>query len=275
MLIICSGPDTYRARTSARELADVFREKFDPSGKSVERIDSSQGINEILNKLGATSLFSSKKFIRTDDLLKKIAANDVTKLDSRLASDNDQTVLVTVEENPPSKMLTDKFKLSKIHKYDFPKLQGDDFRKWVREKSVRIGLNPQIADKVAESFYGDSWAAINELEKQSANPQPILGVNGEENVFRIIDNAIAGNIGWRRQAVESKESGFMSGMLFQMRSYARVKANVFEGIQPFVVKKMRSASMGRFDSLYMNSLAAFVGSRSGICDEIEAIALVK
>jgi hypothetical protein len=35
MIIVCSGPDTYRAREKARELTAAFREKHDPQGLAV------------------------------------------------------------------------------------------------------------------------------------------------------------------------------------------------------------------------------------------------
>ncbi len=275
MLIICSGPDSYRAREKARELMAAFRKKFDPSGQSTERIDVSQGVADVLNKLGAASLFSSKKFIRTDGLLKKISATDLARLDSRLASDNDQTILVTVEDSPPAKTVTEKLKTTKVFYYSYPLLQGTEFRNWVRENATKYGVSQQIADKVASSCGGDSWCVINELQKQAINPQSIVGLSGEESIFRIVDNAIANNLGWRSWASEAKETGFVSALLFQLRSYERIKSGDLSGIQPFVVSKLRNAKIAQSESRIAASMRALVGTRSGLCDDVEALMILR
>jgi hypothetical protein len=275
MLIICSGPDSYRAREKARELMAAFRKKFDPSGQSTERIDVSQGITNVLNKLGAASLFSSKKFIRTDGLLKKISAADLARLDTRLASDNDQTILVTVEDSPPPKTITDKLKTASVHSYSYPLLEGVEFRNWVRENATRFGVSQQIADKVSTSCSGDSWCVINELQKQAVNPQDVIGLSGEESIFRIVDNAIANNLGWRTWASEAKETGFVSALLFQLRSYERIKSGDFSGIKPFVVSKMRNIRIRQIESRIAASMRALVGTRSGLCDDVEALTILQ
>ena len=75
--------------------------------------------------------------------------------------------------------------------------------------------------------------------------------------------------------VWAKETGFVSALLFQLRSYERIKSGDFSGIQPFVVSKLRNAKIGKSESRIAASMRALVGTRSGLCDDVEALMILK
>src|SRR5690349_2995349 len=54
MLIVCHGPDTFRALQKARELELAFKQKYDAHGLSVERLASGKdAVTEIASRAGA------------------------------------------------------------------------------------------------------------------------------------------------------------------------------------------------------------------------------
>ena len=95
MLIVCTGPDTFRARQKYAEMIFGYKLKYDNSGSSIEKIDSSADVyQEVLSRLSNQSLFSQKKMIICEGLLSKLTAAQAKKLNSALESDADMTIVV-------------------------------------------------------------------------------------------------------------------------------------------------------------------------------------
>lgn len=275
MIIICSGPDTYRAREKARELTSAFRAKHDPQGLATETLDGSEGLPLLLSRLGSASLFTPKKMLRADGCLAKMKIADVRTLAARLEKDKDNTIVLTVEEEAPNGKTLDALKVAPIFHYPFAYQVGLAFKRWLRERAVKVGVNEQVADKIAEFTEGDSWSAVQELEKQAANPQELGKIKAESgSVFDLADNALSERSGWRVAISLSDDENKLGVCLAQVRNFLRVRDGHFDGMHPYAVKKLQYASISRPEEKFSKFLRAFLASRNSLSTENENEALI-
>ncbi|MBI4138702.1 hypothetical protein HY479_00950 [Candidatus Uhrbacteria bacterium] len=274
MLIICSGPDTFRAREKARELTAAFKKKFDPTGQSVEIANVDEGLPAILNRLGNASLFFTKKFLRVDGLLDGITPTELAQLLRRLENDRDQTIVVTVEEGSPSKGVLEKCSSAPLFHYPFPLQEGGAFRSWVRERAKYLGVPTETADSIAQYADGNSWTAIHELDKQAVHPQEIGNSAFRENIFGVADAVIRRSSRWRDAAHDHREDNLLNIILFQLRNFFRVRDGATREMKPFIVRKLSSTTIPDGGKAFSRFLQVLVGSRTGICageEEVETL----
>lgn len=273
MIIICSGPDTFRAREKARDLVKAFRKKHDPTGLSVDVIDGTDGIKPLLERLGAGSLFAPKKLIRADGCLEKMNIADVRTLASRLAADADATVVLTVETDAPDKKTIDALKNAPCHLYAFPIQTETAFRAWVRARAAAMGVSDAIADIVGEAAEGDSWQAVAELQKQSASSQEFGRTSsGDASVYEIAERFISGGA-WRKTLMETTPENALTTFLSQMRACLRVQDGAVAGLHPYLAKKMQRVRPKSGNERFRDVLAAMVSSRSSLAigDEWDSV----
>ncbi|MDP3793986.1 MAG: hypothetical protein Q8R07_04530, partial [Candidatus Uhrbacteria bacterium] len=121
MLILCIGPDTFRAQGKARELEEAFKKKYDPSGSSVEHVSfGKKGVDEVMERANTSSLFSSHRFLRTSNLIGECPKNKQAALAKTLARDSDHVIVVSVEDEAPAAVSLEPFEKNvKIIKYAF------------------------------------------------------------------------------------------------------------------------------------------------------------
>ncbi|MFH2232335.1 MAG: hypothetical protein ABII13_04180 [Patescibacteria group bacterium] len=265
MIIVCSGPDTYRAREKARELVAAFRNKHDSEGLATEIIDGTEGITALLSRLGSASLFVKKKIVRADGCLDKMKFADVRILASKLQADKDNTVILTVEDKEPVKKTLDALKIAPLFHYEHPVQMGYAFKNWVREQAGKFGVDTRTADRIGEYTDGDSWFAMSEIQKQSANLHDVdlKKCFGDASVFDIADAVLSEAKTWRTKLADFKDEGSLNVVLAQMRSYTRADEGFTDGLHPYVVKKMRVLSVSESEKRFLCTLRAMVLSRSG------------
>ncbi|MBU0540144.1 hypothetical protein KKF59_01650 [Patescibacteria group bacterium] len=266
MIIICSGPDTFRARERARLLFDAFREKHDREGFSTENVGSSS-LSDLLARFGAGSLFCSKKMVRVDGCLADLKIAEVRSLAAVLERDKENTVLLTVEEDPPNEKVLTALAAAPLHHFNFARQTGLAFRKWVREKAAPLGVAQASVDAIAEYADGDSWLAIQELGKLEANS--VADASGwvrpeSQTVFEVAEKMLRRDAGWRTKIEALKDEGSSAIFLSQARSYLRVKDHRADGIHPYVVKKMSGLRVVDGPDQFANLLKMFVASRSNL-----------
>lgn len=276
MIIVCSGPDTYRAREKARELMNAFRAKHDSHGFSMETVDGTEGVIGLLSRMGGASLFSQKKMIRADGCLTKLKIADVRSLAGRLEMDKDQTILITVEEEAPTIKTLEALRIAPLFHYSFPTQTGSAFRSWVRDVAAKQGVSASIADQIANQTEGDSWQAFQEIAKQVANPHAIesSGVHGIGSIFEIADAVLAHRPGWREALANAEDENAMSICLSQTRSYLRVRDGSIEGLHPYVAKKLGSLRTTNPEERLQDLLRALYSSRTGMGNSEEAETLL-
>ena len=277
MIIVCSGPDTYRARVKAQELVAAFRVKFDPNGLAYDVLEDAGDSAALLSRIGSASLFSQKKMLRADGCLAKMKIADVRSLASKLAADKDQTILLTLEEDEPPAKTLEALKDAPIHHYPHPTQVGAAFRTWVRSIATSMHIDSTTADKIAEYTDGDSWLASTELQKARAGVGDFVKPNqsgGPKTIFDAADMVLMRTKGWKTAILDFVSDGLVPTALSQVRSFLRIRDRWTDGIHPYVVKKLSSSRISDAEHSLRRLHLAFIGSRSGLHDETEGESLL-
>ena len=115
MLILCIGPDSFRAVEKARELEQAFRKKFDPDGTSVERLwtDGETPLAERRLNEQIRSVCLSRRFMRTTDLI-RAARSRQQALVPAFSKDSENVIVVSVENEIPNEQARKFFHSSKL-----------------------------------------------------------------------------------------------------------------------------------------------------------------
>jgi DNA polymerase III delta subunit len=239
MFLICSGPDTWSAHAKARELEAAFRQKHDPQGLSIQRMDASE-FKEILSGLSTPSFFSPKRFIRCTGLLEHLKIADVRAFAKRLQGEQDSLIFVTIEEEPPSAKILSEFEGVKVIRYDHPLLSGGAFLAWCKTRAQALGATIKDAIDIAQRTDGDAWLAEQELMKRAANMNaPLVTLEGETgSVFDVAEAYLRKSAHWRGDIHAVSDSQPLMVIASQSRSAVRVMSGDTSGIHPFVVKKL-------------------------------------
>lgn len=280
MLIVCSGPDTFRALKKARELEVAFKQKYDAQGLSVEHISSGKSaITEIAARAGAVSLFASRRFVRTSNVLAEATKVQRGTLKKVLMGDQDGFIVLSVEEEPPiATVLKELEPEVKIVRYDFAASQGEAFFAWAREEAAEMGfVDEKIVREIARATEGDSWSCYFELMKRAAYPEAETSLmdSAEGTIFSFADAYVAGRPEWwglAGQADFIKQTA--TTFLMQTRSALRVRDGAVEGLHSFVVRKMRGQRFEDVDEAFARVVESFFVQRSGYGDDKEALALL-
>ncbi|MFH1620502.1 MAG: hypothetical protein ABIB04_00250 [Patescibacteria group bacterium] len=275
MIIVCSGPDTYRAREKARELMSAFKQKHDPGSLSTFINTDGQDVKTIFSNIGTPSLFTNKKLIRSDGILKTLKIAEVRMLVSKLQIDGDQTVFLTVEDEPPSDKIMETLKPAPLFHYSFSVLKTFDFLKWVKQEAQKLGVSEKIAIEIADCADGDSWFVKQELIKHAAYSEAVSVNNKGTNltVFGVIEDFLLEKKGSRQKLLNLKDESAVILMLNQIRSFIRVRDGFSDGVHPFVVKKMKQMKIKEVETRLVKSIKALRASRIGLAsgNEIESL----
>lgn len=265
MIIVCSGPDTYRAREKAREFVAAFRAKHDAQGFATERVDGGEGLAPLLGRLCSPSLFTIKRLVRADGCLAEMKIAEVRQLAVKLEADKDATIVLTVEDEAPAAKVLEVLGKAYFYHYNFPTQKGADFLATIREHAKNLGVDKQAAEKVAELADGDSWLAMQELAKLAAYPAATpAAVSTDSELFATVDAAIQETPCWRTKMAQCEDENLLNVLAAQMRSFMRVRDGRTEGVHPFVAKKLKNLRSAHPERRYLEVLRALFLSRSGL-----------
>lgn len=275
MLIICSGVDSYRSLEKARELEVAYKQKYDAGGQSIERLSSGKdGIDVLLSITSGASLFSERRFIRSDGIIKSCPKAKREALLKMLSRDVDMTIVVSVEEGELKEKDTKDFKkLPKFFQYDFPLLSPPQFSKWVQEFASKNGLKDTrcIQDLITHS-QGNSWLFVNEFWKIRAGGEVCGGLSSALNIFDVIDAFLQGrNDRWTILKRFDDAQSVMSQIGNQVRSLTLVQANHTTGMHPFVAQKLSRMKSINASEQFQKFMTAFTWSRTGSASVDEAM----
>lgn len=276
MLILCTGPDTYRARQKAKELEQAFRAKFDPSGYAT-LVDPTLAPEALALQLGTTSLFAPRKFFRRDRLIADASAASLKALIKQLSGDQENVIVVSVEDAPLDAKASKALEGLKVVAYPYPALEPKAFEAWCLEEGARHGVPAERARVIAGAVEpGDTWLASQEVMKAGANPEAPIPSREEREfgIFAVADAFVA-DAPWRKQASRLEDSPF-AVFSSQLRSAIRVRDGAIQGIHPFLVKKLsQGRSLGRdFTSRLRGLLRAQAAQRQYLAQEDEVDALL-
>lgn len=272
MLIICSGPDTWHARKKAKELMQAFRDKHDTQGFSTSMMLEPE-LLVLLQQFGAPSLFSPKRFIRCDGILDGMKVADSRLLAKRLLEDGEQTIVLSVEQEPVAAKTLEALKEAKVVTYAFPQLEGKAFQDWCIRYAVERGIPELRAREVAQQS-ADTWSAVQALDMLAADPQAELVQYAVETagVFEAVDDFLRQRA-WRDAAQELEPDAFLATAISQLRSALRVRDGAVRGLHPFVVKKLSGLKRPDLERVLRRLLRVQVVQRSGYAasDELESL----
>lgn len=276
MLILCTGPDTYRARKKAKELERAFRAKFDPSGYATV-VDSMLPPDVLALQLGTKSLFAPSKFFRRDRLMADISASALKTLIKQLSGDQDNLIVVSVEETSLDAKTSKALEALKVIVYPYPALDQRAFETWCVAEAVERGVPAERGLAVARAVEsGDTWLAAQEIAKASADPEASLcgRQDKEAGVFAVTDAFVAG-FPWRSSAIRLEDAPF-AVFLSQLRSVVRVRDDATQGIHSFLVKKLSQGRLQAKDvtTRFRGLLFALVAQRQYLASEDEVDALL-
>jgi len=257
MLILCCGPDSYRATQRARELEEAFRTKYDPSGTSIERFDGGKGaVEEVIERSLTVSLFSPMRFIRADGLIEFCPKTKAKALANALSKDPERVIVVSIEREKPAaielKPFTD---VPKLIVNDYPLLQGKAFLDWVKQAGSLVGVTDSEAlSKLARACDGDAWLASNELLKMAVGGVSDVVLEQGANFYHKADGFLRGDRSRYDLLTTDGREKFAYPLLLQsLQSVGRSqRANGFVA-----------------SSILMSHLV-----RSGFCDADEALSIL-
>lgn len=273
MIIVCSGPDTYRAREKTRELVEAFRKKHDPSGLSTELAEGITDLKALLSRLSTASIFTRKKMVRADGCLKKLKPAEIKILVSSVKHDSENTILLSLEEKIDPKAMDELKKESFFH-YDFKTLGGDKFVKWLIERAATFNLDRESISRIAAYTDGDAWYAINEMMKNAVLKQDAgQRIGNNESEFQIADSFLLG-VGYRRKIYENENYGIFGLIYKQLITHIKVNSGQTAGVLPFLVRKMRQIKNSNANQACKKIILALVLSRSGLAKENELDSLL-
>lgn len=185
MIIFLYGPDSYRRRQKVKELVDDYRRKdkafdleyFDFSFQNKNGENSNEFLR--LREFVATpSLFRENKFGVVENIFFKISAYSVSRrkelknfLKAQM-SPQDLVLIISEDSKPPADfnfLIDGKALPSELKSQEFKNLEGGKLEYFIRREAKMRGVNfaPKAVDFLAESFEGDAWGLINELDKLS------------------------------------------------------------------------------------------------------------
>lgn len=281
MLIVCSGQDTFRALQKTRELEMAFKQKHDPQGLCVERLTSGkEAIAEIAARARGMSLFASRRFVRTADVLREASKAQRFVLKNALCGDQDGFILLTQEEEKPSRAILEEFGSTvKVISYDFPLLNESAFIAWAIEQAKVMGFQNILSIReVAQAHAGDGWSCYFELMKRAANEGATIlsRPNGDQkDVFGFADAYACGDAAWfgiTTDADLTKQA--LTLFLNQARTAVRVRDRVLDGVHPYVARKLQGKNLEHAHEALARVLEGFFVQRTGYADEKEALAIL-
>lgn len=275
MLIVCSGADSYRSLEKARALESAYCEKYDAHGCSVERLPSGkEGVEALLSATSGASLFSQRRFIRVDGIIRPCPKAKRDALLRTLSRDVEMTIVVSVEEGELKEAdVKELRKLPKFIQYNFSPLGPPQFAKWASEFASKHEVTDQrcIRDVITRS-QGDAWQFINEFWKIRAGGESCASNGRTPNNFEVIDSFLQTHEErFRRLKQYGDAQSIMAQAGNQVRSLVLVKSNHVHGIHPFVIQKFRRMACESAAERFQKIMTAFVWSRTGHTNAEEAL----
>lgn len=276
MLILCVGPDTFRAQERVRELTAHFVQKYDTEQISVERLDASGAtlVDQLIERMHTSSLFTPRRFLKTQNLLAECPKGKQAVLQSALARSTDETIVVNREDEVPSEaLLRATIGDRKMTRYDFPLLIGEAFVTFVIQLGRRLGHeDPLMLRKIAERTPGDSWAAWNEVSKCAAGGTLDVMREEVESLYDLADAFLQARPEWRTgfsQVAQTHQA--MQAFLGQIRALLRVRDGATQTLPSFIVRKLQSWRLdARTEERFARIILYYFLQRSGYGNEEEA-----
>lgn len=236
MVILVYGDDAFRVQQKVAELRAAFVKKFDPTGINLSIFpDAKTGKMdpaEVIRSAMSFPFLSERRMTLTRDLIanSKKETDWVDNLNKIPAS----TILILWETLEPKelekKSLFKKLeKISEIHFYPFPKLEGAALSKWAGQRIAehKAAIAPEALRAMVERAGEDLWQLDGEISKlvAYADGAPITSemvdkltrASFDSNIFALMDAVASGRGPQVLQLLEEERaSGIADGYIFSM-----------------------------------------------------------
>lgn len=183
MVILLTGPDTFRSRRRLHQLRDAFRTKHDPSGLNIVALDGlTATAEEVRSAVQSTGFFSTKRFVVVDGW-QAAAACSAKALSDVLVPlvESKDIIIVVLEDVAPAAKRTTKKRgkgTKTVTKDDgldipgakiepFPRLDASELARWAMRETKELGatLSPALANQLVAVCENDSWRVAQEVAK--------------------------------------------------------------------------------------------------------------
>ncbi|MFA6131991.1 MAG: DNA polymerase III subunit delta [Patescibacteria group bacterium] len=236
MVILVYGDDAFRVQEKVMELRSAFVKKFDPTGLNLSIFpDAKTGKmdpTEVIRSAMSFPFLAERRMVIARDMIasSKKETDWVDNLDKVPAS----SILVFWETLEPKELerkpLFKKLeKISEIHFYPFPKLEGAALSKWTSQRIVgyESTIAPEALRALIERAGEDLWQLDGEIQKLVAYADgeqitkemvdKLVRASFDSNIFALMDAVSSHKAAQVLQLLEEERaSGAADGYIFSM-----------------------------------------------------------
>ncbi|MEI7512079.1 MAG: hypothetical protein WCK01_01310 [Candidatus Uhrbacteria bacterium] len=278
MLILCCGPDTFRAVARAQELEKAFCQKHDASGSSVEHLESGKNLaDEVIERSMSVSLFSPMRFIRADGLAEGCSKTKWKALIHSLTRDSERVIVVSVEsQKPDASTMKSLNEIPKLVINEFPILHQAEFRTWLGEAAHALGVvDLNILDRLARACDGDAWLASMELLKIAAGGESVLEHISASDSFGLADAYVRGDRSrFALLGDDASSEGASYPLLQQSLLAVRVASGDSDSVPSYMQSKFRTVSEDQAKKILSATILLSYAQRSGLASDHEALSII-
>ncbi len=275
MLIICTGPDTFRARLKFRDLILAYKTKFDQQGKSIEYLTSEDLFDRVSSALTHQSLFASKRMLVCDGLFERITSKQIEKLGNNIRKDGDFTIVLNYEEKMPKENLLKLFKEKELFIYKHEPAKNEELNKIVADLCKSYDVKTDIIPFLIQRYQNDLWAIDTALQVIRISKKEGLfkskGKSKVDNIYAVADYLLAGKSDWLQYIDTFDPQSILSTILPQMRTWHMVRDGLGKKAHPFVQKKLSGIKIKNPDEKLLILLRALYSSRNSLASGDEVV----
>lgn len=276
MLILCCGPESFLAKNKSKELVDAYRAKHVAQGAVIENLDHlEEPTKDALSRLANIGLFATKRLLKYSNLFSSSSASQLKQLSRLIATDDDQTVILSHENKKPTEKNLSVFPKEKIFVYAFEELNGKELDCWFTERCRHYSLK-QKPIKLLETFGNDLWSIDTALQiLRVAESADFIDEKADElRVFDIIDKYFSDRKTWKSHASNTDPQELLPLLVSQVLNWQKINAGHGENIHPYVAKKLSYTKFNDAATETLSVLRALYGSRTSLTQSEEILQVI-
>jgi DNA polymerase III subunit delta len=176
MLIMIYGDDNFRVHEKMKQMKDAFKAKYDASGMNTSIFPSSDASKidqgEVLQAACSYPFLADKRMVLVSDLISTQKKDTHKAWLEGFGRIPDSTIVVLHENASPASLqkkalFKELSKMSEVHTYPFPELQGSLLSGWVYSRIKQKGgtIDPSALRGLTERVGSDLWQMSHEVNK--------------------------------------------------------------------------------------------------------------
>ncbi len=306
MLILLYGEDTFRSREKLKEITKEYQAKHQTGLDLVCFQENGLDFDKIREKIEAVSMFSEKKLIILENVLKnKQFQEDFFAYAKKNKLKNNQDIILVIFQEGKLAITPFKNKVNMLE--NFEPLKGISLINWIKKQTEKnkVNINSEAINKLVLYVGNDLWQMNNEINKlasykagEAINPEDIdllVKAKIDVNIFKTLD-ALAQRdkktaLKLLHEHLEQGENEIylFSMLIYQLRTLLKLKDLIEKGtpfhslakqskLHPFVIKKssqqLRNFSMDQLKKIYYRLLEIDLQIKTGRIDGLTSLDLL-